>query len=51
LAQVVITPKIALNFTTEFQFCSFCIRNTVKQGRSLNTMVSPDKIQDDHPLP
>ena len=28
-----------------YEFCSIVIRNTVKQGRSLTRMVSPDEIQ------
>jgi len=45
------SSKIALNFTMMHEFCSIFIRNTAKQGRSLTHMVSPDKIQHDHPLP
>ena len=33
------------------EFFSIFIRNTVKQGRSLTHMVSPDEIQHDNPLP
>jgi len=44
-------PKIALNLTMTQEFCLISIRNTSKQGRSLTHMVSPDKIQHDHPLP
>jgi len=38
-------PKIALNLPMTQQFCSICIRNTVKQGRSITHVVSPDEIQ------
>ena len=43
-------PQIALNLTITYEFCSIFIRNTVKQERSVTHMVSPDKIQHDHPL-
>jgi len=33
------------------EFCSIFIRNTVKHGRYLTSMVSSDEIQHDHPLP
>ena len=42
-------PKIALNLTMTHEFCSIFIRNTVKQGRSLTHVVSPDTIQHNHP--
>ena len=35
---------MALNLTTTHEFCSFFIRNTVKQGRFLTHMVSPEEI-------
>jgi len=38
-------PKIALNLTMMHEFCSIFIGNTVKQGRSLTHVVSPDEIQ------
>jgi len=41
---------MALNLTMTHEFCSIFIRNTVKQERSVTHMVSPDKIQHDHPL-
>jgi len=43
--------KITLYLTVTNEFCSIFIRNTVKQGRSLTHVVSPDKIQRDQHLP